>query len=198
MNRLRRAAGQARTTVEPAPRREEPGSWSVSECDRNALLGVFEALLLKEGFALYAYEFRSGRKGNGIIWAVPADAPALTPEDCPGLEEASPGPPKPPGAIPLMQAVEGGGSPWSYLSGSILSREVAEFGARWHGMVWTDQTILSRARGRPDAWSRSTCSTSEAMVPSANGPGTAPCPRHASPATPRREGPKGLCSTPGI
>ena len=43
-----------------------------------------------------------------------------------------------------MQAIEGDGSPWSYLSASILSREAAEFGAVWHGCVWSDQTILSK------------------------------------------------------
>ena len=33
-----------------------------------------------------------------------------------------------------MQAIEGDGSPWSYLSASILSREAEEFGAMWHGV----------------------------------------------------------------
>ena len=95
---------------------------------------MFKALRLKAGFALHAYEFRSGGNGNGIIWAVPADAPLLAPEDCPQLEDVFLGPPKPPGAIPLMQVIEGDGSPWSYLSASILGREAAEFGARWHGL----------------------------------------------------------------
>ena len=48
--------------------------------DPNDLLGVFKALRLKEGFALHAYDFRSGGKGNGIIWAVPADAPLISPQ----------------------------------------------------------------------------------------------------------------------
>ena len=52
-------------------------------------------------------------------------------------------------AVPLMQAIEGDGSPWSYLSASILSREAAEFGAMWHGCDWSDQTILSKPRGKP-------------------------------------------------
>ena len=148
VNRLRRAAERARALPEPAEPASSPGEskgWSISDCDPNDLLGVFKALRVKAGFALHAYDFRSGGKGNGIIWAVPANAPLLSPEDCPGLEDASPAPPKPPGAVPLMQAVEGDGSPWSHLSASILSREAAEFGARWHGKVWTDQTILSRA-----------------------------------------------------
>ena len=59
-------------------------------------------------------------------------------------------PPRPPGAVPLMQAIEGDGSPWSYLSASILRREAAEFGARWHGCVWSDQTILSKPPRQAD------------------------------------------------
>ena len=27
--------------------------------------------------------FREGRNGNGIIWAVPADAPLVAPNECP-------------------------------------------------------------------------------------------------------------------
>ena len=52
-----------------------------------------------------------------------------------------------------MQAIEGDGSPWSYLSASILRREAAEFGAFWHGCVWSPQTILSglpRHEDEPD------------------------------------------------
>ncbi len=151
VNRLRNAAARARAPAEPTEpddpwlEPEERDGWSVSDCDPNDLIGVFKALRLKAGFAVHAYEFRSGDDGNGIVWAVPADAPLLAPEDCPKLDDMCLGPPKPPGAIPLMEAIEGDGSPWSYLSASILGREAAEFGARWHGCVWSDQTILSKA-----------------------------------------------------
>ena len=49
-----------------------------------------------------------------------------------------------------MQAIEGDGSPWSYLSASILRREAAEFGPIWHGCVWSDQTILSKPTQQAD------------------------------------------------
>ena len=49
-----------------------------------------------------------------------------------------------------MQAMEGDGSPWSYLSASALCREAAEFGAIWHGCVWSDQTILSKPPQQAD------------------------------------------------
>ena len=153
VNRLRNAAARARAPAEPTEptepddpwlEPEERDGWSVSDCDPNDLIGVFKALRLKAGFAVHAYEFRSGGNGNGIIWAAPADAPLLAPEDCPKLDDVFLGPPKPPGALPLMEAIKGDGSPWSYLSASILAREATEFGARWHGCVWSAQKIVAK------------------------------------------------------
>ena len=154
VNRLRRAAERARAV--PAddadlPQVESPSDgWSASAYRATELLRVFDALWLKPGFALHAYEFRAGSNGNGIIWAVPADAPLVSPDDCFRVEDAWLQPPRPPKAVPLMQAIEGDGSPWSYLSASILSREAAEFGAIWHGCVWSDQTIHSKPPRQAD------------------------------------------------
>ena len=153
VNRLRRAAERARAL--PA---EDPDwslvslsdDWFASAYDANELIGVFDTLRLKAGFTLHAYEYRAGDNGNGIIWAVPADAPLVAPGECSRLEDRFPHPPRPPGAVPLMQAIEGDGSPWSYLSASILRREAAEFGARWHGCVWSDQTVLSKPPRQAD------------------------------------------------
>ncbi|MDE2754217.1 MAG: hypothetical protein OXI83_16720, partial [Gemmatimonadota bacterium] len=145
VNRLRRAAERARTLPDGRPVGLESGlsgRWFTSRYDPNELVGVFATLRLREGFALHAYEYRSGGNGNGIIWAVPAGAPLLAPDDCPRLKDRFLSPPKPPGAVPLMQVIEGDGSHWSYLSASILWREAAEFGARWHGCQWSDKTIL--------------------------------------------------------
>jgi hypothetical protein len=33
----------------------------------------------------------------------------------------------------FMDAIEGDGSAWSYLSASLFAREAAELGALWHG-----------------------------------------------------------------
>ena len=116
--------------------------WIASAYDANDLIRVFDTLWLKAGFALHAYEYRAGGNGNGIIWAVPSDAPRLAPDECPKLEDTWL--PRPPGAVPIMQAIGGDGSPWSYLSASIMCREAAEFGAIWHGCVWSDQAIISQ------------------------------------------------------
>jgi hypothetical protein len=147
VNRLRKAAERAREgrDLEFSLDRDSYQNcdgWSVSFIDPTNLLKVFKTLWLKEGFALHGYEFTSGGNGNGVIWAVPCDAPVLEPEECPRLEDVFLEPPKPPGAVELMKAIEGDGSPWSYLSASILCREAAEFGAVWHGSSWSEHTIL--------------------------------------------------------
>ena len=153
VNRLRRAAEKARQLASAPVRSAETdpfsGNWSASD-GADDMLRVFDTLRLKAGFALRAFTYRAGGNGNGIIWAVPADVPPVAVDDCPRLEDMRLQPPRPPGAVPLMQAIEGDGSPWSYLSASILSREAAEFGAVWHGCVWSDQTILSKPPRQAD------------------------------------------------
>ena len=153
VNRLRRAATRAREAsskdLDRLLTESFSGSWFASG-GANDLIRVFETLRLKAGFALHAYEYREGSNGNGIIWAVPGDAPLVAPDECPRLIDTWLQPPQPPGAVSLMQAIEGDGTPWSYLSASILSREAAEFGAIWHGCVWSDQTILSKPPRQAD------------------------------------------------
>ena len=41
-----------------------------------------------------------------------------------------------------MEAIDGDGTPFSYLSASIVSRELAEFGRTWHNTLWGTETIL--------------------------------------------------------
>lgn len=143
VNCLRRSAQRTTEALDEQHGGPWPEGWFVSDFDANRLIAVVDTLRLKEGFALHAYQFRQGIGGNGIIWAQPADSPQAPPADCFRLDSFHSAP-KPPGAVPLMQAVEGDGSPWSYLSASILRREAAEFGAFWHGCEWTSQTILSK------------------------------------------------------
>ena len=145
VNRLRRAAERARSIPD-----EPADGWFACAYDANDLIRAFDTLRLKPGFALHAYAYRAGGNGNGVIWAVPADAPLLAPGECPRLEDEWLHPPRPPRAIPLMQAIEGDGSPWSYLSASILRREAEEFGAVWHGCAWSDQTIISKPPRQTD------------------------------------------------
>ena len=152
VNRLRRAAIKAREIPDGDSDWSRDGHWSFAHGQASDLLGVFDTLWLKPGFVLYAYAYREFHGGNGWIWAVPTDrVPVVSPEG-PTRQDQRIEPP--PAAVPLMQAIEGDGSPWSYLSASILYREAAEFGAWWHGCDWSVHTILSmppRQTDDPDA-----------------------------------------------
>ena len=153
VTRLRKAAERARDGVDPdfpLDRDSFPrcDGWSVSLIDPTNLLKVFKTLWLKDGFALHGYEFTSGGNGNGVIWAVPFDAPVLKPEECPRLEDVFLEPPKPPGAVELMKVIEGDGSPWSYLSASMLGREAAEFGAACMGPPGRSTQFWGSLRGK--------------------------------------------------
>jgi hypothetical protein len=120
-----------------------PQGWSKSEADPMELLSAFPSLHLKEGLVLRAYQFREGGNGNGIVWAMPAKAPFPEPDACPRLRDGFLEPPRPPAALEdVLEAVEGDGSAWSYLSASLFSREAAEFGAMWHGCHWSTHTII--------------------------------------------------------
>ena len=136
VTRLRRAAERARQSRD--------GGWLASASNANKLIGVFDTLRLKPGFGLYVDQFPEDRGVNGAISAVPPEASSVIADAGESAEFALACPTKPPHAVPLMQAVEGDGSPWSYLSASILRREAAEFGASWPSCVWTDQAILSK------------------------------------------------------
>ena len=141
VNRLRRAAVRAREI----PYKE--GEWAleyqpVVSRFANDLLKVFDKLWLKPGFELRASVYWSGGNGNGEIWAVPTGLGSVSSAEDSKLDENTID--RSSEVVPLMNVIEGDGSPWSYLSASILSREAKEFGALWHGCVWSDQEILSR------------------------------------------------------
>ena len=136
---------QLRQLAQEASRVPEEGreGWTKSEVDPMKLVRVFPSLRIKEGFILHAYQFRAGGNGNGIVWAMQENLPFPDPELCPKLEDKFLNPPKPPGALnDVMEAIEGDGSPWSYLSSSIFAREIWEFGAIWHGCSWSTHEIL--------------------------------------------------------
>jgi len=120
-----------------------PEGWSKSPVDPNDLLSIFSPLRLRKGYVLRAYVFRMGGNGNGVVWAMPGDAPFPAPEDCPVLENHFGRTPKPRGALDdPMEAIEGDGSAWSYMAASLLHRELREFGAAWHGIYWGTHIIL--------------------------------------------------------
>jgi hypothetical protein len=120
--------------------------WTRSEVDPMRLLAVFTALRGKPGYVLRAYQYRMGGNGNGIVWAIPEGVLFPGPDACTRLAERFLNPPRPPGALDdCMEAIEGDGTPWSYLSASLFAREAAEFGAIWHGCSWSAHAIVGAA-----------------------------------------------------
>jgi hypothetical protein len=119
-----------------------PEGWAKSEVDPGEIVRVFKRLRVRPGFRLRAYQFRAGENGNGIVYALP-DGYFPDPADCRSRRRTALGGPAPKKALPFfMDAIEGDGSPLSYVSASLLLRELCEFGALWHGTSWSDQTLL--------------------------------------------------------
>jgi hypothetical protein len=122
-----------------------PNGWSKSPFDPVQILNVFTSLRLKTGLALHAYLFTSGGDGYGVVWALPMGKEPPDPDRRPKFLRRFLGPFKPFSALrDFMGAVEGDGTPLSYLSASIAARELAEFGARWHLQTWNTMIILDR------------------------------------------------------
>ena len=134
---------------------ESPAGWSRSHTDPGAILAATEVLHVKPGYKLVGYRYRAGGNGNGIVWALPASAPFPEPYECDVLEDQFAKPPRPSEAIEPMDVIEGDGSPWSYLVASLLSRELLEYGAMWHGIGWGTHEIVCR-----DPWQQPQRATS--------------------------------------
>jgi hypothetical protein len=134
--RARQAGG---TTDDP-----EPG-WSRITSGPEEILAVFKPLKLKSGFMLAGYRFREGGNGNGFLYAVPKGTVLPAPEECPVDTTQFLSPPVPPTALEdVMDAIEGDGSPLSYLCASLLERELAEYGAMWHGCSWSTHELVTQ------------------------------------------------------
>lgn len=137
---LRRRAGMAQQRREPPP-----AGWSKSAIDPTGVVGAFGALRLRTGFTLRAYQYYFRGNGHAIVWAMPVGSDFPLPQDCCLQAGGSMERPRPPGALDdVMEAIEGDGSPWSYLSASVFWREIHEFGAFWHGCVWSSHRMLGR------------------------------------------------------
>lgn len=93
---------------------------------------------------LRAYVFRSGLNGNGVAWAMPEDSHFPEPDECEKFDILKS--PKPCNALPVSEVVEGDGSAISYISASIFVREMLEFGAHWHGEIWSYHEIVGKRK----------------------------------------------------
>lgn len=134
---------QAAALSEPVEGQAEPQGWSKSRVDPGRLVEIFRPLRVRKGLVLRSYVFRDEGNGNGVVWAMPEDAEFPSPQDCPALESHMLKAPKPSEALDdAMEAIEGDGSPWSYMAASLLRRELLEFGALWHGCNWRTHFVL--------------------------------------------------------
>ena len=128
---------------------DPPPGWSKCTQDPAKLLSAFRALRLKRGMVLRAYQVNKDGDANGVVWALPEHADFPDPDQCPRVTAKNffyrlgSTAPKPPGALTdTMEAIEGDGSLWSYLAASLLSRQLGQFGAMWHGNDWSTHLIL--------------------------------------------------------
>jgi hypothetical protein len=116
--------------------------WSVSEMDPGRIVAVFEpAVRLRAGYVLRAYQFRSGGNGNGVVHAIPRGEVLAEPPKC-GSDLFEPSPRPEHGLESILDALNLDKTPWSYLCMSLLGRELAEFGAIWHGVSWGAHTLI--------------------------------------------------------
>ena len=121
----------------------EPEGWSKSWHDPIKVVELLRPLRVKKEYVLRAYLHREDGNGFGIVWALPAEAEFPEPKDCPRLAHHFLRVPKPWDALDdTMEAIGGNDSEWSYLAASLLRRELAEFGALWHGISWGAHTLL--------------------------------------------------------
>ena len=119
-----------------------PNGWSKSNLDLKKVLDAFPSLKIKDGFVLRAYQYISGRNGNGVVWAMPKDSPFPEPSECLQIKDSFEYPHPEEAREDIMEVIVGDGSDISYMSASLFAREIAEMGAIWHGCSWTSHTII--------------------------------------------------------
>lgn len=162
-NKLRQAAAREIGAAGGIDR--PPHGWSIHPADPARLLQGHACLKLKDGIALRAYRYHWGNGGHGKVWALPQGAafpdpakPEAQPKAAPGFwtrltylwydlpasePHAQNAPPKPPGALSdFVAALEGDGTPWSYLCAAVLVRDLRAFGEFWHNQNWSAHSLL--------------------------------------------------------
>lgn len=112
--------------------------WCKSKLDPMILLDYFGPLRLKSGYVLRAYERHLAPDSWGVVWAMPESMPF--PEPKPNGDGR---PIKPKGALDdVMEAVDGDGTPYSYLCASLLARELEQFATLSPESGWLNCFVL--------------------------------------------------------
>lgn len=122
-------------------------------CYPESIVKACPDLSLSDSWHLEAYQFYEGGNANAKVFALPEGKHLLPPEEAfaTGTDDKSstepyvfwPWPPAPAYADQnVMAHITGDDSPYSYLQASLLSRQLAEVGAAWHGISWGVTDII--------------------------------------------------------
>ena len=135
LNRIRARAAQLTEEISSSCLLD---GWSICPVDPMRLLDLFSELRIQDGYKLVAYQYYSEGNGGTQTFVVPVGKELQEPSFARGdLIE-------PHNAVPdLVRYILPSGSARSYLQASLFVRELAEFGAMWHGCDWSTHTILS-------------------------------------------------------
>jgi hypothetical protein len=125
-----------------------PDGWSRASCDPMKLLDALPSLHIRPGWVLQGYQKVNGEGAWGLVCAMPEDVPPPEPAACMFEVEGQVPRPYPHEALNHpMEAIQGDGSAWSYLSASLLSRELQDFGALGEERIWVNEKIVDRPPG---------------------------------------------------
>jgi hypothetical protein len=117
-------------------RSESTGGWTLSSSDAAQFVDCYRPLRLRPGYELGVYELSFGSDGSRGLYALPHGAPREPPP--PQTEN-----PRLAAALDhFMEAIQGDGTPWSYLLASFLSRDGENVGAWSHGYGWRTCSLL--------------------------------------------------------
>jgi hypothetical protein len=133
---------------------EQDGHGAYWICYPDAIIKACQNISLEEGWHLEAYHFYENGNANTKTYALPDGThllppeQALTTQNLDDLPEDLPGfwpwPPTPEYADPdVMAHIIGDDTYLSYIEASILSRELQEIGASWHGLTWGVSHIIN-------------------------------------------------------
>ena len=125
--------------------------WQKAPYDPMQLVAACRHVRLKEGFKLESYQYVSGGNGNGFVFVIPEGETLPKPPRDLEFAWSESGDTvllKPESGMPewvrtdVDAFLEGDKKPASYFEVSMLSRELHELGAMWHGCSWSDTTVL--------------------------------------------------------
>ena len=130
------------------------GRWFISTIDPAAALSKLPGLDLKAKVRLVTYLQRQSTGGMGVTWALP-ELMSTTAELEAAIESAGERaiPPHPKGALGnVMDGLAGDRSAASYISASVLLRELKEFGRSGQNCRWTHHRLITAPPNKSWQW----------------------------------------------